>query len=298
MRELMQKLIKAAENLVGDNTNTSLKLISPAICDRAKKALDEMETAMGNMDVLAFNKALVKLYCAIPRSMKDRDFLEFSPDGLDKRLKWEAEFLDAIEGAVSGLKVQVPASEDDKTRRIMTANGITGEPASEEDLKVIRKLMGSDAHKLVHAWKVCNSNTENRFNACPVQNRKLLWHGSDTGNFFSILTKGLSLSKASYGMFGKGIYFASDFDKSRGYCSARNCRWHGGNDSTAMLGIFEVAMGEPLHLSTGETSLHAGHPKLKGKDCAWGHKGNALMRDEIIIYNESQCTIRYIVETA
>lgn len=297
MRELMLKLIKAAERLVNDNTETSLPLISPAMCERARKAVDAMEQAMEESDIMAFNKALIRLYSAIPRSMKGRDFLEFSTEGLDKRLKWEAEFLDAVEGAVKGMKIPEKVQENDKTSVIMRENGLTGEEASEEDLKAIRRLMGPDAHKLVRAWKVRNANTESRFQNCGVGNRRLLWHGSDTGNFLSILTNGLSLSKACAGMFGRGIYFAPDFDKSRGYCSARNCRWHGGNDSTAMLGIFEVAMGNPLNLTGADTSLSCSSPRLRGKDCAWGHKGHSLMRDEIIIYREKQCTIRYIVET-
>lgn len=300
MRELMLRLIKAAEKFVKDNTDTSLTMITHSMCERAKKAIEEMTKAMESSNVMAFNKALVKLYSAIPRSMKNRDFLEFTPDGLEKRLKWESEFLEAVEGAVNGIAVKGKENDQEsiKAKSILDKYGLTGEVAKAEDLDVIRKLMGKDAHKLRRAWKVSNPATEEKFANCPVQNRRLLWHGSDTGNFLSILTNGLSLSKAGYGMFGRGIYFASDFDKSRGYCSARNCRWHGGNDSSAMLGIFEVAMGNPLHLNYGDSSLYAGSSKLRDKNCAWAHKGDALMRDEIIIYNENQCTIRYIVETA
>ena len=300
MRELMIKLIKAAERFVEDNTNTSLTMITHSMCERAKKAIEEMTKAMESSNILAFNKALVKLYSAIPRSMKNRDFLEFTPDGLEKRLNWETEFLEAVEGAVKGISVKGLENDEEslKAQKIIEKYGLSGEVVSEEDLKVIRKFMGEDASKLRRAWKVSNTTTEKNFANCTVQNRKMLWHGSDTGNFLSILTNGLSLSKARYGMFGLGIYFAEDFSKSRGYCSAQNCKWRGGNDSSAMLGIFEVAMGKPLHLNDADGTLHAGSIKLKDKNCVWAHRGKSLIRDEIVIYNENQCTIRYIVETA
>lgn len=302
MRELMQALINAANELVSENTRTTLPMVSPDMVRRAQNAIDAMEQAMLAEDGNAFNRALIRLYSAIPRPLGGKNLLEFEKAGQEKRLKWEQEFLDAIDGAIKGLAVKKANPENDRIAAIMMENGLSGAPASEEELKEIRKLMGSDRDKLVRAWRVENSHTRLRYGNYLKQKNitetKTLWHGSATGNFLSILTGGLTISKAAgYGMFGKGIYFASDFDKSRGYCSARNCRWRGGNDSTAMLAIFEVATGKPLHLDVSRSDLHDGHPALKGKDSVWAHKGANLCRDELIVYNDRACTIKYIVET-
>eukprot|EP01137_Pigoraptor_chileana_P021346 Opistho-2@84921 len=51
----------------------------------------------------------------------------------------------------------------------------------------------------------------------------LLWHGSGLENILGILADGLCIApvhaKLTGSMFGKGIYFADAFVKSRGYCS-------------------------------------------------------------------------------
>lgn len=301
MRELMQRLIDAASELVSENTRTTLPMVSPDMIRRAQNAIDAMQQAMEACNPTAFNQALIKLYCAIPRSLNGKNLLEFEKADQERRLKWEQEFLDAIEGAVKGLAIKVNP-ENDRIASMMAENGLTGEPADENDLKTIRKMMGSDASKLVRAWRVENSGTRTRYESYVkskgITETKTLWHGSATGNFLSILTNGLTISKAAgYGMFGKGIYFASDFDKSRGYCSARNCRWRGGRDDYAMLAIFDVATGKPLHLDGSRSDLYDGHPSLRGKDSVWAHKGANLCRDELIVYNDRACTIKYIVET-
>ena len=124
----------------------------------------------------------------------------------------------------------------------------------------------------------------------------MLWHGSPTVNFISILENGLSLQKASYGMFGKGLYFAPEFDKSRGYCSVSGARWRGGTDNSAFLAVVEVATGNSLHTSTN--SGHSSRVSLpNGYDSLWAHAGSGLCRDEVIVYDQRAVRIKYIVET-
>ena len=56
-----------------------------------------------------------------------------------------------------------------------------------------------------------------------IGNRKLLFHGSGMGNYLGIFAQGLRIAPpeappTGY-MFGKGVYFADTFDKSRNYAN-------------------------------------------------------------------------------
>lgn len=313
MYELMQKLLDAAESFVKENTKTGIQNITKDMCDRAQRLLEKMRLCMENGDVMGFNRHMIKLYAAIPRSTKNakiaellqrRGFLEYTKEGLPERLAWEQEFANKVQGAVNAIMAGIQIEADGKRSRIdllCKQNNITAREATADEVALIKKNMGSDAHKLLHAWKCENLSTKARLQDYmqkkSITETRMLWHGSDTGNFLSIFTRGLTLEKASYGMFGQGIYFAKDFDKSRGYCSVLNSRWRGGRDETAILALFDVALGNPLHLDSSKSDLHKGCYSLKGYDSVWAHKGASLHRDEFITYDDASCSIAYIVET-
>lgn len=50
-----------------------------------------------------------------------------------------------------------------------------------------------------------------------LENRKLLWHGTNVAVVVAILKSGLRIMPHSGGRVGKGIYFASENGKSSGY---------------------------------------------------------------------------------
>jgi hypothetical protein len=50
-----------------------------------------------------------------------------------------------------------------------------------------------------------------------IKERKLLWHGTNVAVVAAILKSGLRIMPHSGGRVGKGIYFASENDKSAGY---------------------------------------------------------------------------------
>lgn len=312
MYELMQKLLDAAESFVKENTKTGIN-ITLDMCNKAQSLLEKMRLCMLSGDIMGFNRYMVKLYAAIPRSTENakiaellerRGFLEYTKEGLAERLAWEQDFADKVQKIVCAVMQGVQTEADGKKKRvdaICKQYHISAREATTEEIEVVAKHMGSDKHKLLHAWKCENLNTRKNLTQY-MQDRKIsetrmLWHGSDTGNFLSIFTRGLSLEKASRGMFGQGIYFAKDFDKSRGYCSVQNSRWRGGKDETAILALFDVALGNPLHLNSSRSDLHKGCSSLKGYDSVWAHQGAHLCRDEFITYDDASCSIEYIVET-
>lgn len=56
-----------------------------------------------------------------------------------------------------------------------------------------------------------------------LENRRLLWHGTNVAVVAAILKSGLRIMPHSGGRVGKGLYFASENGKSMGYGKARGC---------------------------------------------------------------------------
>jgi len=119
--------------------------------------------------------------------------------------------------------------------------------------------------KMFEMWKESEEKSFRKF--ADYDNRMLLWHGSDTANVAGILTKGLRIappeSDATGYMFGKGIYFADAFQKSRNYASTGNER---NSANTKCLLLCSVALGtmyEAINAEYMEQSK-AGFQSTKG----------------------------------
>lgn len=78
----------------------------------------------------------------------------------------------------------------------------------------------------------------------PIQDRRLLWHGSRATNFGGILSQGLRIAPpeapATGYMFGKGVYLADMSSKSAGYCYSHI------SNGTALLLLCEAELGKPM----------------------------------------------------
>jgi len=95
--------------------------------------------------------------------------------------------------------------------------------------------------------------------------------------------------------------------KSIGYTSSYGSCWANGKDNKAYLAIFKVATGLPYYIyrdggyakrPNNWTDFHANHPEA---DCLWaerndGDNGMRLRNDEVVIYQECQATIEYLIE--
>lgn len=55
-----------------------------------------------------------------------------------------------------------------------------------------------------------------------LENRRLLWHGTNIAVVAAILKSGLRIMPHSGGRVGRGIYFASENSKSAGYGEANS----------------------------------------------------------------------------
>lgn len=84
-----------------------------------------------------------------------------------------------------------------------------------------------------------------------IENRKLLWHGTNAAVVVAILSSGLRIMPHSGGRVGKGIYFASENSKSAGYVGTTN-------DNIGFMFLNEVALGKEHYISRDDSSLTKG----------------------------------------
>ncbi|XP_054991926.1 protein mono-ADP-ribosyltransferase PARP3 [Sorex araneus] len=176
---------------------------------------------------------------------------------------------------------------------------------------------------LQHVWKVNREGEGDRFQAhSELGNRKLLWHGTNVAVVAAILTSGLRIMPHSGGRVGRGIYFASENSKSAGYVTGMPC----GSHSIGYMFLGEVALGREHHITVDEPNLTEppsgfdsviarGHtepdptqdtvleldgqkvavPQGPPKPCPQ-FKGSSFSQSEYLIYQESQCRLRYLLE--
>lgn len=198
----------------------------------------------------------------------------------------------------------------------------------ETEYKMIHTYLKQTGNKhrcpaLQHVWKVKREGEGDRFQAhCKMGNRRLLWHGTNVAVVAAILTSGLRIMPHSGGRVGKGIYFASENSKSAGYVTGM-CH---GDHYIGYMFLGEVALGREHHITNDESSLKQPPPgfdsviarghtepdpsqdselELDGQRVAvpqgqpvvcpeFSH--SAFSQSEYLIYQESQCCLRYLLE--
>ena len=242
----------------------------------------------------------------LPRTMFDtRAYLAHSQKDFIQICEHEKYLLEQISGSVVSMK-------DDKNE-MLKDEGISKKfklkawKCTDSQLNEIKKMMGSNSHKLKNAWRVENDIQRTAFDkyveANDIKDVKKLWHGSRNENWLNILCSGLLLNPSAIktgSMFGHGIYFSHDFDKSAGYTSIENSRWANGNDRTAFLAIMDVAYGQALDVysySNDYSNYNERKINSLNKNSLHAHCNNGMLRkDEIVVYNEKASTIRYLVE--
>jgi Poly(ADP-ribose) polymerase catalytic domain. len=134
-----------------------------------------------------------------------------------------------------------------------------------------------------------------------------LYHGSRNENWWNILIQGLSLRpKKSVvrtgAMFGHGLYFATRAKKSIGYSSLKGSYWSGGTSLTGFLAVYKVAYKNPFNVyrHTPEYKLFTKENVHRlGADAIFASKDQGmLVNDEVVVYDDKQATIRYLIELA
>lgn len=306
---IVERLQAMAKKAISENYTVSSNKVTQAMVDEAQNII----TGLLNItNVKIFNDELLKLFTTIPRKMSSvSSYIARDNGEFNKIISREQDLLDIMKGQV----VQKQVVEETKETKPINDNtilehlGLEFEECSNEDIATIKVALGSCSDKFHKAWKVKNLRTQKRFDDFVKENNikdvRLLFHGSRNENWWSIINSGLMLRPTNAvitgKMFGYGIYYAPKARKSLGYTSLSGSYWARGNSSSGFMALMDVAYGKPYDVYSFDSKYYNFNyetlqKNCSGANCLHAHEGNMLRNDEIIVYKEEQCTIKYLVE--
>lgn len=314
--EIVERLQQMAHKAISDNYTVSSNKVTQAMVDEAQEVLTEL---INIEDLQKFNETLLKLFTVIPRKMSTVSYyLANSNDDYANIIKREQDLLDVMSGQVFQKDVENSIegtpNEEKEPVTILEALGLVFEECDQNDIVKIKSALGSCQDRFHQAWRVKNIRTNDRFEnfvtSEGITNKKLLWHGSRNENWWSIINTGLVLKPTNAiitgKLYGNGIYFAPKARKSLGYTSLNGSYWARGHENSGFMALMDVAYGIPYDVYDFDSKFHnLDYSSLqkfqKNANCLHAHAGanigySSLKNDEIVIYKEEQCTIRYLVE--
>ena len=310
IKTIVDKLQSLAKDTINRNYTVKAFTVTSDMINAAQTTINEL--ANNNSSVEEFNDILLKLFMIIPRRMGNvADYLASSKDDFGKIISKEQDLLDVMKGQVY-IKPIVEASSpvDKKDKTILEEFGLVFEEVNKNDVALIKTLMNESANKFRNAWKVTNLQTQERFDKFVkdnnITNTKLLFHGSRSENFWSIIKTGLVFRPTNAvitgKMFGFGCYYAPKCAKSIGYTSLSGSYWARGGSNVAYMALFDVAYGVPYNVYEFNSKYYdLTYDKLQkfqpGANCLHAHADKGMLRnDEIVVYKEDQMTIKYLIE--
>jgi poly [ADP-ribose] polymerase 2/3/4 len=309
--KLLSDLQRYSKQSIIDNYTVTSEQVTQVQIDKAQEILNKIADMLKYSVIRPtdIDKQLVELFAIIPRKMKKvQDYL--LNGNTDKKeaqniLQREQDTVDVMRGQVS-IQNTSTANND------ATLEDILGIKVKKVDDQVtidkIKSMMTSDSQRFKNAYEVVKIDTqasfENQLKQSVKHWTKLLWHGSRNENWLNILKTGLKIRPTcavqTGSMFGPGLYFADKFQKSLGYTSSKGSHWARGNSSQAFLALYEINTGMELRTDKHDSEFYTfDYKKLKSKgdyDSLFAKGGIDLRNNEYIIYKETQCTIKYLVE--
>lgn len=310
VNKVVTLLLECTTAVLSQNYRIKIDDISDEMIAFGQSILKELSSGYSKMSVAEFNNKLKTLYAAIPRRI----------DNLSKVLaKRKLDFNDIIADEQELFDVMVNRVRnahdlDNCSVRptVLEAFHLDWRDVTEEEQDKVLSMLKGNASQYVKAWRIRNRRTEERFDRFCQQEQLSeghgidhLFHGSRTENFWSIVTNGLLINpdcgvQRTGSMFGNGTYFAPLAQKSLGYTDGGY--WAGGNTDVRFLAIYRVATGKHHDIYQGCDTSHTKNvfqKKYPGAHCAWAHGrgtgGTTLFNDEVVVYDEAQSTIEYLI---
>ena len=308
VRRIIEKLRGLARDTVKKNYSVSSASVTEEMVYEAQLVINNL---ISIKSVNKFNDELLKLFEIIPRKMDNvRSYLIKSIDEIDKVISREQDLLDIMRGQIVTKSTATENKDkeiDNSGITILDEMGITMRECTPEEINEIKDCMKESSYHFSKAWRVDNISTRKKYEefikAYNIKNTKLLFHGSRTENWFSILKTGLKIRPTNAittgAMFGFGSYFSPKCQKSIGYTSLGGSYWAGGKDNTAYMALFDTAYGKPYNVYNFDSKYYSmSFDKLPvGCNCLHAHAGNGMLRnDEIVYYKTEQMTIKYLIE--
>ena len=196
VKNIIDILQNYAKVSIQKNYSVSSEKVTQAMVDEAQRIIDEINTSIKNYaayssfptSVTDLDDKLMKLYMTIPRQMKRvQEHLFTKEDGgvlsieeMRKMLISEQETLDVMNGQVALNKKNKPTDEEvQKTMNILEVAGLEVEEVNNDEIKMIKKLMGGNSSQFKRAFKVTNVKTEKIYqkSLAEAKNKKeeILW---------------------------------------------------------------------------------------------------------------------------
>lgn len=310
IKAIVEKLQSLARETISKNYTVKASAVTQDMVDAAQKIIDVLANSCSTVE--EFNDNLLKLFMVIPRKMGNvKDYLANDTADFAKVISKEQDLLDVMRGQIYVKPdVEPVVSVEKKQQTILEELGLVMEETTNDDVALIKTLMKESVDKFRKAWRVTNLKTQERFDKFVAENdikdTRLLFHGSRSENWFSIIKTGLMIrpSNAVYtgSMFSDGIYFAPKCQKSIGYTSLSGAYWTHGGSNTAYMALFEVAYGTPHVIYQHDRSCyHLNYDVLQNKNpkchCLHAKADRGMLRnDEIVFYRNDQMTIKYLIE--
>ena len=310
IKAIVDKLQSLARETINKNYTVKASAVTQDMVDAAQKIIDALANNSTTVD--DFNDNLLKLFTVIPRKMSDvRYYLADKTDDFSKIITKEQDLLDVMRGQIYVRpEIESTVAVEKKQQTILEELGLVMEETTRDDVALIKTLMKESADKFRKAWRVTNLKTQERFDKFVKENdikdTRLLFHGSRSENFWSIIKTGLVLRPTNAiitgKMFGYGCYYAPKCAKSIGYTSLSGSYWARGGNNTAYMALFDVAYGTPYDVYNFDSKYYnLDYNKLQqfksGANCLHAHADRGMLRnDEIVVYKEEQMTIKYLIE--
>lgn len=302
VRYLVDTLMKWSNEMIRRSYQIISKDVTESMIQKAQTQIDSLSFITS---IYEFNSKLLELFTIIPRKMEVvSNYLANSSDDFSSILDREQKTLDVMATQVhQNTSVDLNSTDSHaEAKTILDIMGLEITPCSKEEEAAIRNHLHPNTKAFFNcAWRVVNKKTEAAFiqyvKDRQIQNCKFYFHGSINTNYWNILVEGLKIRKHSVhgSMFGRGLYFAPNSEKSTRYTSLKGSTYAHGNCSKTMLAVFNVAQGDSLDIFSCAQITEESLQKI-GKHSVYAHKGVSLRNDEVVVYNESAATIHYLIE--
>lgn len=294
------ELMERYRNNLVSSTYTKASAVTKAQVDEAQRILDVLVNSKNATD-LEKNKLLIDLYSTIPRKMsKVQDYL-IPNIKLEDILTAEQDNLDAISSTVE-------ATTHTKYESTVLANmGLIMEHVDASSVKEIQYLLDQSTYytttplrKLnIDVFKIVNEKEnkvyEKKKEVLPIKDSRFLLHGTRNSSVLSIFEQGLKIRPTGNfhfagKVYGNGNYYSETVAKSLNYT---------GNDKDKVLLVYEVLIGNPFVYKGWYrgNSFELSEKELlkRGFHSTFVEAGNGLLNSEIIIYNEQQQRLAYLI---
>lgn len=291
-----------------------------AYCKNSKRMDTSTTRAKYNEEVRAkFNEILLRIWTISPRKISDVRSALLRTDCIDNPDRMQ-KYVDEEQSILDNIILQSKATNNaDGSNTISQALGFRIEKASADEFKYVVDKYKKEADKgsnfkVKNVYKIYNDPRDNMFNeyleSHNLENSekhvKMYYHGTGPENVISIMANGLVIrpANAAYcgSAFGDGIYSAPSPNKSWNYT-----RYDGSRKSRWML-INAVVYGIPFNCEHNDDKIDGGikiynlntenFNKIGKYNCVHAHASGSsyIRRDEVIVYNNSQVTCRFLVE--